>query len=213
MAPRRQMIGQKFGRLTVIELAGRRERRLLYRCVCDCGTETVKLAGSLQNGETRSCGCLSSETQIATKTTHGHSKTATYRSWSHMKTRCLNPNFPAFAEWGGRGITICERWMVFENFLADMGEHPGPGYSIDRIDNDGNYEPGNCRWATWAEQASNKRRSRSAARYTVRGITGTLSEVAAAFGIKPNAVYMRLQKGIPADEAFTAPLQRIHSKR
>jgi len=95
---------------------------------------------------------------------HGDAgRTAEYRAWQNMRARCLNSRNPRFADYGGRGITICPRWDDYEVFLADMGRRPGPGYSIDRIDNDGNYEPGNCRWATRSEQQSNKRRKKAAA--------------------------------------------------
>jgi hypothetical protein len=118
------------------------------------------MGGNLRSGDVRSCGCLQREIIARRNRTHGHSvrgaETPTYRSWKAMHTRCTNPNPSTWAHYGGRGIEICERWRSFESFLEDMGERP-EGTSIDRIDVDGNYEPGNCRWATPTEQRANRR--------------------------------------------------------
>jgi len=114
---------------------------------------------TLRNGMTRSCGCLATELKRERATTHGHATTRTtptYNSWAQISQRCENKNNAAFNNYGGRGITVCARWRVFENFLADMGERP-LGCSLDRVNNDGNYEPVNCRWATRLEQARNRR--------------------------------------------------------
>jgi hypothetical protein len=163
MRPLIDLTGRKFGRLSVIAIAQDKSRhgQMQWACSCSCGAQKVVSGDRLRQGVTRSCGCLLR--QIRTK--HGHSRcdagnqSATYRSWASMKTRCLNPNNRGFKYYGGRGITICERWMLFVNFLADMGERP-PGKTLDRIDVDGNYEPGNCRWATPLEQIRNRRRRR-----------------------------------------------------
>lgn len=144
--------GQRFGRLIVLSLYRRGSSGVHSRwlCLCDCGQTRVASGSSLKRGRTTSCGCG--------RITHGSWGSPTYRSWHMMLQRCTNPRNTHYAYYGGRGITVCERWLKFENFLADMGERP-LGTSIDRIDVDGNYEPGNCRWATPKQQMNNRRRS------------------------------------------------------
>lgn len=112
-------------------------------------------------GESRSCGCLKDEILKTASRTHGHSSPVSpeYRAWNNMRNRCSNPKVNHYQDYGGRGIRVCARWQIFENFLADMGRRPSPLYTLERMDNDGNYEPGNCKWATRYEQQHNKRRA------------------------------------------------------
>ncbi|MET7347444.1 hypothetical protein [Streptomyces mirabilis] len=139
--------GDRYERLVVTEVIPRH-----VKCLCDCGTEHT-VHRSDWGKKVKSCGCLRRESV----TTHGMSDSPTYSTWESMIQRCTNPRCKDYADYGGRGITVCQRWRTFENFLADMGVKP-EGRSIDRIDNDGSYEPGNCRWATLSEQNSNQRR-------------------------------------------------------
>lgn len=156
----KDITGQRFGRWTVIALHAKPSRikpthNSLWLCVCDCGNKSIVDSTFLRLGKSQSCGCLKTERH----TKHGHAgshPTATYHSWTGMWQRCTNPDNPGYSNWGGRGIKVCERWRSFENFLADMGTKPS-GYTIERIDNDGNYEPGNCTWIPKSEQWKNKR--------------------------------------------------------
>lgn len=165
--------GERFDRLTVIERAGKDARNnALWLCVCDCGEQTIASTVRLRKGHKRSCGCLAREAGRKSLARireapnwdrgikHGMRGTPTYYTWTAMKARCNNPNHHAWHRYGGRGITVCEHWLGptgFATFLADMGERPATR-SLDRIDNDGNYEPDNCRWATNAEQGRHARK-------------------------------------------------------
>jgi hypothetical protein len=207
MAKFESLLGQRFGRLTVTSHVGVRHGKHHWACTCDCGGSATVPTGALRSGNTRSCGCL----HVATVTTHGHSRSSEYRIWLTMIQRCDNPRAAAYDRYGGRGIRVCERWLQsFENFLEDVGPRPSLEHSIDRIDNDGHYEPGNCRWATKLVQVRNQSRNRY---LTFAGETLTISEWAQRYGLAPNVLGNRISGGWPAEKALTTPVHHPAKKR
>lgn len=148
------LVGKEFGQLIVLGKADKPKGTIIkWLCLCDCGNETVVQGGNLRSGNTKSCGCLGKNN--IDRTTHGMARSRTYESWHKMKQRCTNPRVLGYKNWGGRGIKFCKRWIRFENFYTDMGERP-VGKSLDRIDNNGNYNSVNCKWSTPKEQNNNK---------------------------------------------------------
>lgn len=174
-----------------------------FVCLCDCGGVRRIAYGSLRQGYTRSCGCLRRETTSTRRRTHGGRYSAEYRSLMHAIDRCENPNSKDFKDYGGRGITMCDRWRnSFANFIQDMGPRPGLKFSIGRINNNGNYEPGNCRWETQEQQSNNTQRSRFV---NFRGQILTLAQVAKSVGIKRRTLQYRVDHGTSIEDAVQIP--------
>lgn len=201
--------GQKFGRLTVVSRAVKGPRAW-WNCKCDCGTEKIVSATGLRCG-TQSCGCFQVEKHLKMITKHGHAPTEgkaqskTYATWRGMKSRCLDSGHPKFADYGGRGIKICDSWLHFENFLADMGEKP-KGLEIDRIDNSGNYCKENCRWTT---KSLNNRNRRNNHFLTLNNESKTIAEWSDVTGIGWHTIYYRFYKlGWSIERSLSAPVSK-----
>ncbi len=167
---RENLADRVFGFLTVISYHGKnRQRNSLWRCRCVCGQERICRGADLKNRPNASCGCQQPRLAREANLTHGKRHTSEYNLWINVRARCRNPKHPRYANYGGRGITVCDRWRSsFENFLADVGAKPSANHTLERIDNNASYCPGNCRWATYPEQGSNTRLNR---RITHEGTT------------------------------------------
>lgn len=186
-----EILGQRFARLVVIEQSASENDKTRWLCRCDCGNVLTTTVSHLRRGNTKSCGCLRREQSRLSLLKHGRSHTQIYGVWQAMRARCFDLDDQKYPDYGGRGITVCDRWRKnFEPFLADMGERP-LGLTLHRIDNNGNYEPGNCCWATPKTQANNTRRNR---RMAFGGATLTLTEWAQRLGITPGSLHSRLSK-------------------
>lgn len=151
------LTGQVFGRLTALRPSGTKKWGCIaWECLCECGNTTEVASNTLRSGLTKSCGCLARDTARKNSRKHGHYGSRTYRIWGGIVQRCTNPNTRGYKTYGGAGVSICDRWRVFDNFLSDMGECPD-GLTIDRINTLEGYSPENCRWASYVEQAHNKK--------------------------------------------------------
>lgn len=183
------LTGQKFNMLIVKEYIGKDQRGTSkWKCLCDCGKETIVLGYSLENGNTKSCGCLK---QRGSRLSHGYSKKKIYFVWHSMVQRCTNKNSKYYKYYGERGITVCERWLKFENFLKDMGERPNNKYQLERIDNNLGYLKENCRWATKQEQVRNTRRNKL---YKFNNKNQILTDWAKDRNIPHSTLYTRINK-------------------
>jgi hypothetical protein len=198
--------GFRSGRLTAVyEAAERWGYMRVFMCQCECGEACFVRAALLTNGSTKSCGCLNREMFRKRFTTHGMRRHRIYSIWGHMRHRCQNPNSSKYPIYGGRGIKVCERWQTFENFLADMGLPPTKKHSLDRIDVNGNYEPGNCRWATDKEQGNNRRDNRL---IPFNGATRTLAEWAEVTGLERFTISNRLDNlHWSVEKSLTTPVR------
>lgn len=198
------LTGQRFGRLLVIRYVGTVKTHRSWECLCDCGNLRVLPGARLRTGNTRSCGCLRIEELVNRTTQHGLCYSSEYATWSHMISRCQNPQNKDYARYGGRGITVCERWQTFENFYADMGCRPTPQHTLDRINNDLGYSPENCRWATRLIQGGNTSR---VIRITFHGQTHTIREWSQITGISRTILRSRLWHGWSIERTLTTPLR------
>lgn len=196
--------GKRFGRLVVLEYLGYSK----WRCVCDCGKEKHVKGDALKSGRTVSCGCYHMDIlsgKPAHNRTHNMKDTPEFNIWSMMKNRCTNPNCNRHKFYKDKGIKVCDRWLGpngFQNFIADMGMRPGPSYSIDRIDNEGDYTPGNCRWATKKEQSNNQSRNLI---ICYNGREQTLALWCDELGLNYQRTWKRLKDGWDTKRAFEEP--------
>lgn len=203
------LTGSRFTRLVALRPAWPKDR-LSWECICDCGTSCVIEAYKLRTGWTQSCGCLRDERTRRANTTHGESKgyrrsseLGTYRA---MLERCYDPNNKRYPIYGARGITVCDKWRnSFEAFLADVGRRPTPAHSLDRIETNGNYEPGNVRWATDKAQQRNRRNNYL---ITYRDTTATLMEWSERTGMGWATLRYRINAGWAVERAFTQPVRK-----
>lgn len=202
------MIGQRVGRWTVVAGPERHGARETFLCRCDCGTERMVKAWNLRKAITQSCGCLKAEVTRERSTTHGDARVGRlateYNIRRTMIARCHRPAARSFSKYGGRGITVCERWREsYAAFLADMGRRPSPRHSLERLDNDGPYAPGNVVWATAAAQARNRR---STPLYEMDGERLCIKDWAARYGMTGKQLRPRLARGWDLRRALTTPL-------
>ena len=192
--------GKKFNLLYVKEYAGIKKKNAYWLCECDCGKSKVLQGSDVSSGRRMSCGCYYRTRLVK----HGHTiggESSEYLAWCNMKTRCYYKEYNQYYRYGGRGIKVCDRWLdSFENFLFDMGKKPSPKHSLDRIDNDGNYEPSNCRWSTPKQQIRNSNIVRL---ITYNGETKSIVEWSKILGINPSTIKNRLNYGFSLDVVFS----------
>ena len=201
------LTGKKFGLLTVIGFYEKRNKHQFWKCICDCGNEKIIQQSHLKSGHTRSCGCLHKKSIIDTSKKHGKCHTKLYFVWHTMKQRCYNLNNNQYKNYGKRGIGICSEWL--EDFISFYNWAINNGYkeglSLDRIDNNGNYEPNNCRWATVKEQSRNRRNNRC---FEYNGKTQCLEDWAKEYNLSRGTLNYRLLSNWSIEKALTTPLKK-----
>lgn len=208
---REDLSGRIFGRWTVIafhDVDRGRNARWLARCIC--GAERVVKATLLRSGDSQSCGCLQRDVVQQRSTRHGGGSTPEYKIWTAMKQRCLTPQMPVYKDYGGRGIKVCSRWLKFENFIADMGPRPSSAHTLERQNNDGNYEAANCRWALRSEQQNNRR---PCIRLTHNGRTQTIRQWERELGFARGTIQCRIERGWTTERALTEAPQATNTNR
>ncbi len=213
------LLNQRFGRLVVVEELPKQKRNAFWKCKCDCGNYSSCTSGNLKSGKIVSCGCLKLEKLLQRSTTHNQRHTHLYEVWKSMKQRCYNPNLKSYKNWGARGIKICDEWL--NDFQSFYDWSYANGYStenqkneklkltIDRIDNNGNYEPSNCRWVNRKTQASNMRTTKL---ITINGETKCLAEWFRHYNLCSWTYYTRIKYGWSVEEALTKPIGSKRSK-
>ena len=210
------LTGKRFGYITVLRRYGHSKNEVTWLCKCDCGNKTVVVGQELRRGNTKSCGCFKGSLISIANTKHGgskkHIKERLYRIWYGMKTRCEHSHSKPYKDYGGRGITVCDEWK--KDYSAFREWALANGYAddltIDRIDNNGNYEPSNCRWATIKEQSNNTRKN---CYLEFRGEKKTASQWAELLGINVSTIYSRLKLGWSVEEALTKPIDILRRKK
>ena len=200
----KDLTGQKYGRLTVLERAEKTKGgKICWLCRCDCGNERIIESGNLVSGASKSCGCLNKERTIEVSTTHGMCHSKIYQTWCGIKARCYNPNNKYYKDYGGRGISIYPAWIddfqAFYDYVSALEHYGEDGYTLDRINNDGNYEPGNLRWATQKEQHRNTRKN---VFVEYKGEQMTLTEAAERSGINYGTLQKRIKLGWAMEDLF-----------
>jgi hypothetical protein len=208
------LTGMKFGRLTVLRQSGYckngKKKQSQWECICDCGKIVNKPVSSIKQGKTKSCGCLFGDVMKATFVKHGETGTRLYEIWSHMRRRCLRPSDPAYKNYGGRGIAACKEWddyTVFREWALSHGY--ADNLTIDRKDNDGNYEPSNCKWSTMKEQSNNRRSNHL---LTLGGITKNINQWSESIGIGRTVIKGRINNyGWSAEKTLMKPIKGRHT--
>jgi len=200
------LIGNKYGRLSVVSEADNKCGRTRWECICDCGNSATIYSVTLKSGHTKSCGCLQKEATSSAKKIHGLTKSTEYKAWCLMKARCYTKTNNRYKNYGGRGIIVCERWLhSFDNFILDMGKKPTRFHTLDRKESNKNYEPSNCRWATQMMQQGNRRNN---VWHEYEGVKKIQSEWGRFFGVSNEAINRHLKRGKVFTEIYEFYLKK-----